>query len=158
MARVMVKCVPDDDPNADGFWLNRRVPAWVLANPIDVARVTDKALRLRVGYGGGRFDLLTRHCAPAGHHVVKYRGTGKDRLTYRGLGAMAHAVTLAARTFRALAPKVERAAEAIRVEGDGPGRLLGGGAPGDGATRESPGRRPDARPLPVPVRLKHWFP
>lgn len=116
MARVLVKCVPDADKNADGFWLNRRVPAWVLAPRLDPDRVRgDRAMALKVAYGGGRFDLLTRHCAPLGHHVVQYRGTGRNRVTYRGLGTLAHTVTAAARSFAALAPTVERAAGAIRV-------------------------------------------
>lgn len=76
MARVLVNCVPDDDPNADGVWLNRRVPAWVLA----------PGLR-------GRFNLLTEHCAPKGTHVVNYRGTRRGKRTYVDpLGGLHYAV------------------------------------------------------------------
>lgn len=62
MARVMVKCVPDAEPDAEGTWLNRRVPAWVLVPGLYA-----------------RFDLLTRHCAPEGTHVVQYRHTARRR-------------------------------------------------------------------------------
>lgn len=84
MARVMVKVVPDAEPNADGTWMNRRVPAWVL----DVDRAKD-VRTYQV------FSLLTRHCAPEGHHVVQYRHTCRQRerrrlapALYRAIGAL----------------------------------------------------------------------
>lgn len=75
MARVMVKVVPDAEPNADGTWMNRRVPAWVL----DVDRVKD-VRTFQV------FSLLTKHCAPEGHHVVSYSPTGPRRRGRHFLG------------------------------------------------------------------------
>lgn len=111
MARVMVKVVPDAALDADGTWMNRRVPAWVLEPHIDPGRVADRATRIAVCYGGGRFALLTRHCAPEGHHVVAYRRTRGKRVVRR----------TAAEAMRQLGHEMRRASvsvlEAVRALG-----------------------------------------
>ncbi len=55
MARAMLKCVPRSDPNAEGVWLNRKVPLHLLA----------------IGKMPHRFNSLSLY-APKGMYVVAY--------------------------------------------------------------------------------------
>lgn len=66
MRRVMIKQVPDAEPNADGEWIAATVPN-----------------RCCWGGTGQTYPALARYCAP-GHHVVQWHWARASRMPRRG--------------------------------------------------------------------------
>lgn len=63
---IRMKLVPDGEPNAEGFWLRRRVPSWIIEDRMTPTKTYNL------------WALLDRR-APKGFHCVQYWVPAKRR-------------------------------------------------------------------------------